>query len=393
MNTHEHQAKAVLKSFAVPVPPYAVIDSLDELPGALAQLEIAEEAVLKVQVHAGGRGKAGGVRLARSRAKIEADAKEMLGMKIVNNQTGPEGVYAHSLLITPLLQYGKEYYLAAVIDRPHGRAMLIASPAGGVDIEEVAAATPEKIATFPIQLSGEVRGYHLLQLAKFMGWSGAVAERGKAVAQGIARAFMASDASLLEINPLVETFDGHIVALDAKLSIDENALFRHPEFKNFFDASQLPATEVLAHAADLAYVALDGEIGCMVNGAGLAMATMDIIENYGGRPANFLDVGGGASEEKVAEGFKIILGDPHVKAILVNIFGGIMNCETLASGIIMAAAKEDIDVPLVVRMEGTNVDKGKKKLFDSGLNIIVADGMADAAEKIVQAAANSKRGV
>lgn len=385
MNTHEYQGKAILKKFGVPVTPFVVIEDVADLPAALQELDIGDEAVLKVQVHAGGRGKAGGVKIARSRAEIEAYAKQLLKMKIVNNQTGKEGVVAYKILISPLLNYIKEYYLGAIIDRKKAQAILIASPEGGMEIEEIAAHTPEKIATYPIGLDGKMRSYHLLHLVKFMGWKGKAAQEGKKVAAALAKAFMECDAALLEINPLVETAEGDIIALDVKLSIDENALFRHQEFLELYDPTQLPATEVQAHLADLAYVALDGNIGCMVNGAGLAMATMDIIHHYGGTPANFLDVGGGATQEKVAEGFHIILGDPNVKAILVNIFGGIMNCETLAAGIIMAADKQNIHVPVVVRMEGTNVEGGKKMLADSKLNIIVADSFASAAEKVVSA--------
>lgn len=255
-----------------------------------------------------------------------------------------------------------------------------------MDIEEVAAKTPERILTIPISLDGKIRGYHLFELSKFMGWHGGLADQGKHLFSALAKAFMDTDASLLEINPLVETNDGELVALDAKLSVDDNALYRQPEIAANYDATQISRNEAQAKKQDLAYVALDGDIGCMVNGAGLAMATMDIIHHYGGKPANFLDVGGGASQEKVAEGFKIILSDPKVKAILVNIFGGIMNCETLAAGIVAAAGELQLRVPLIVRMEGTNVEKGKKLLVDSKLNIMLADGMAKAAEMAVAAA-------
>jgi succinyl-CoA synthetase beta subunit len=258
-----------------------------------------------------------------------------------------------------------------------------------MDIEEIAEKFPEKIGVFPVENNGKIRSYNLVKLAKFMGWKGETAKQGKAIAQGLAQAFFAADASLLEINPLVETEDGALLLLDAKLSLDENGLFRHPDLAKFYDSRQLPETEARAKAFDLAYVALDGSIGCMVNGAGLAMATMDIIHYYGGSPANFLDVGGGASEEKVAEGFKIILADKNVKAIFVNIFGGIMNCKTLAAGIISAAKEQKLSLPLIVRMEGTNVEEGKAMLAESQLEIIIADGLGDGAEKAVQAAKNS----
>lgn len=382
MNTHEFQAKEILKKYGINVPPFAVASSPNQAKEILETMGL-QQAVLKVQVHAGGRGKAGGVKLAKSRAEAEKYAAELIGMKIVNNQTGPEGVVAHQILISPLIDYKKEYYLGAIIDRPNARAIIIASPEGGMEIEEIAEKSPEKILTMPIPLTGKLRGYQLLQICKFMGWKGEALKQGKTLVAGLARAFIETDASLLEINPLVEANDGSLQALDAKLSVDDNALYRQQQINEYYDFTQVSPNEAKAKEYDLAYVALDGEIGCMVNGAGLAMATMDIIEFYGGRPANFLDVGGGASKEKVAEGFKIILADPKVKAILVNIFGGIMNCATLAAGIIAAAAELQLIVPLVVRMEGTNVNEGKKLLADSGLNIIIAKDLADAAEKIV----------
>lgn len=385
MNIHEFQTKAILSRYGIKAPPYAVISSIDELEPLLERMNL-DEAVIKVQVHAGGRGKAGGVKLAKSRKEIIQYSNQLLGMKIVNSQTGPEGVIAHQIMISPLLDYKKEYYVGAIIDRKKAQAMLIASPEGGMDIEEVASKHPERILTVPIGLDGELKGYHLLQLAKFMGWEGQLLEQSKCLFSGLAKAFMESDASLLEINPLVETKDGELIALDAKLSIDDNAIYRQKEIGAFFDPTQLSQNEVLAKKQDLAYVALDGEIGCMVNGAGLAMATMDIIHHYGGKPANFLDVGGGASQEKVAEGFKIILADPKVKAILVNIFGGIMNCATLAAGIVAAAAELRLRVPLIVRMEGTNVEMGKKILADSGLNIVIAHSLEEAAKKVVSVA-------
>lgn len=382
MDIHEYQAKKILQEFGVRAPEFTVISTLYEAREAIAAMAL-EEAVVKVQIHAGGRGKAGGVKLAKNRKEILEHIKKMLGMRILNNQTGKEGIVAHQLLISPLIDYKKEYYLGAIIDRQNAQAILIASPEGGMDIEEVASKYPEKILTMPIALNGTLRGYQLIQLGKFMGWSGHTLEQGKKVIAAVARAFIETDASLLEINPLVETNDGEILALDAKLSVDDNALYRQQRIKDFFDPTQLPKSEAQAKEHDLAYISLDGDIGCMVNGAGLAMATMDIIQYCGGKPANFLDVGGGASQEKVAEGFKIILMDPKVKAILVNIFGGIMNCVTLAAGIIAAAADLQVKVPLIVRMEGTNVELGKKMLADSGLNIVIANSLADAAEKVV----------
>lgn len=385
MNIHEYQAKEFLKQFNLPIMDHAIIKELEDVKGAIADLGV-RTAVLKVQVHAGGRGKAGGVLIAKTPEEIEKHAKKLLRMKIVNNQTGKEGVIANEVMIAPLLSYKKEAYLGLVVDRKKAQVMIIASPEGGMDIEEIAEKFPEKIASIPVQNDGSVKSYHLLKLIKLMGWEGKTAEQGKAIVLGLAKAFFAADATLLEINPLVETADGDLYLLDAKISLDENALFRHPNLKKYYDERQLPKTEARAKTFDLAYVALDGTIGCMVNGAGLAMATMDIIHYYGGTPANFLDVGGGASEEKVAEGFKIILADKNVKAIFVNIFGGIMNCATLASGIISAAKEQKLEIPLIVRMEGTNVEEGRALLANSKLDITIAEGLAEGAEKAVKAA-------
>lgn len=306
-------------------------------------------------------------------------------MKIVNNQTGKQGVVSNTLMISSLVDVDKEYYMAVIIDRQSAQIRLIASPDGGIDIEEVAEKFPDRVRSFPVDNEGRIKPHHLLLLCKLMGWSGKTAEQGKNIAQNLAKAFVSSDGSLLEINPLVSDHEGNLIALDAKLSIDENALFRQKIIADFYDPTQLPAAEAAAKHFDLAYVALEGNIGCMVNGAGLAMATMDIIHLYGGTPANFLDVGGGATQEKVAEGFKIILADKNVKAIFVNIFGGIMNCETLAAGIISASAQEKINVPLIVRMEGTNVVQGKKLLQESGMKITIAEDLADGAKKAVEA--------
>lgn len=389
MNIHEHQAKTYLRQFDLPVMSFAVISNLDEVEKAIDSLQI-NEGVVKVQVHAGGRGKAGGVLLAKSREEIHQAAKKLLGMKIINNQTGKEGVIAHELLLSPLISFKKEGYLGLVVDRKKAKVMLIASPEGGMDIEEIAAKFPEKLAAIPVENDGKIRSYHLHKLAKLMGWSGKTAKQGKTIVSALAKAFFAADATLIEINPLVETESGDLYLLDAKISLDENALFRHPDLSQYYDSRQLPETEAKAKSYELAYVALEGSIGCMVNGAGLAMATMDIIHYYGGSPANFLDVGGGATEEKVAEGFKIILGDKNVKAIFVNIFGGIMNCKTMAAGIISAVKQTELHLPLVVRLEGTNVEEGKALLAASGLKITVASSLADGAQKAVQAAKESK---
>ena len=378
MYIHEFQTKAILQKYGVPIPPYTVVTEGDPLP------DHGENVVLKIQVHAGGRGKGGGVKIARSRKEQESYAKQLLGLKLVNSQTGAQGIVTKQVLITPAIDFIKEYYVGAIIDRERAQGILILSPEGGMEIEEVAEKSPEKLLKIPLNLQGKLHTYQLIEAVKFMEWKGAVAEEGKKILTDLAKAFVETDASLLEINPLVETKEGKLLALDAKLSIDDNALFRHPEIAALYDPSQLPPNEVQAKKFDLAFVALDGEIGCMVNGAGLAMATMDIIHHYGGKPANFLDVGGGASEEKVAEGFKILLSDPHVKAILVNIFGGIMNCETLAKGIVSAAHQLQVKVPLIVRMEGTNVEQGKKILADSKLNIQIANGLDEAARLVTK---------
>jgi succinyl-CoA synthetase beta subunit len=342
--------------------------------------------VVKIQVHAGGRGKAGGVKFAKGKEEILQTVDRLIGMRMINNQTGPQGVVAHQVLISAPVEIAKEYYLAAVIDRENAAPMIIASPEGGMEIEEIAVKMPDRVLKLPIPIDGTIKGYQAMRIAKFMGWTGPLIQEGMTLITGLAKAFKETDALLLEINPLVLTEKGHLIALDAKLSVDDNALFRQPEIKNFYDPTQESTNEVMAREHDLAYVALDGNIGCMVNGAGLAMATVDIIHYFGGAASNFLDVGGGASKEKVAEGFKIILEDPKVKAILVNIFGGIMDCATLAEGIISAASGLHLKMPLVVRMEGTNVEKGKYLLQQSGLDITTADDLVDAAQKAVIAA-------
>ena len=384
MNIHEYQAKSILKKYGIPIPPFYVVSSLKEAED-LIKAEKLTEAVVKIQIHAGGRGKAGGVKIARNPVEILQAVKELLGKKVINNQTGPAGMVSHQVLITTLVDIAKEYYLGVIIDRQKGQGVLIASPEGGIDIEEVARETPEKVLYLTLPSEGFFKSYHLTRIAKFMGWKGSLEKEGAKLVSGLVKAFIESDASLAEINPLVLTGDQTLIALDAKLAIDDNALFRHPEFKEFFDPTQMSPYEALASRHDLAYVGLEGNIGCMVNGAGLAMATMDIIQHFGGKPANFLDVGGSADKEKISEGFKIILSDPNVKAILVNIFGGIMNCETIALGVTAAANELQIHVPLIVRLEGTNVEQGKKLLYDSKLNIIIAPDLAGAARKAVEA--------
>lgn len=380
MNIHEYQAKQILQKYGIPVPEFYVISSLEEAQ-ALLDLHHWDSAVIKVQIHAGGRGKAGGVKFARTPQAILGGVKELLGKKIVNEQTGPEGMTARQLLISPPISISKEYYLGVTIGREQGKSVVIASPVGGMEIERTAKEHPEQVLVLPIPIEGTFRSYQLLRFAKFMGWNGKTAQQGKDMLNKLVRTFQETDAYLLEINPLVETQEGDLYALDAKLVIDDNALFRQPAIMALYDPAQVSPNEALAQQNELSYIPLGGDIGCMVNGAGLAMATMDLIQYHGGRPANFLDVGGGASKEKVAEGFKIILLDPKVKSILVNIFGGIMNCETLALGIVEAVKELKLHVPLIVRMEGTNVEQGKKILHDSGLNIQIARDLTDAAQK------------
>lgn len=383
MNLHEYQAKKVLKKYGIPIPEFGVASSVEEAKRIADELHL-ETAVLKIQVHAGGRGKAGGVKFAKNKSEIAHVAKALIGMKMVNQQTGPEGVIAEKILISKPIDIAKEFYLGAIVDRARACPILIASPEGGMEIEEIAEKTPDKILKLPFSFDGKLKNYQILRLIKFMGWKGDLAKRGATLAQAVAKSFIETDASLLEINPLVQTEEGELVALDAKLSIDDNALFRHKELAEFYDASQVSPQEAEAKEADLAYIAMHGNIGCMVNGAGLAMATMDIIQLYGGAPANFLDVGGGATKEKVSIGFQIILSDPKVKAVLVNIFGGIMNCATIAEGVIHACQEQQIRVPVIVRMEGTNVEEGKRLLRESHLKITTAKDLKQAAELAVK---------
>jgi succinyl-CoA synthetase beta subunit len=385
MNLHEYQSKEVLKKFGIPIPEFGVASNMHEVKHCIDKLHLTQ-AVVKIQVHAGGRGKAGGVKFAKSKEEILDIAGKLIGMKMVGTQTGPEGIIAHKVIISKPIDIAKEFYIGAVIDRDRSCPVLIASPEGGMEIEEIAHKSPEKIVQIPFGFDGKLKSYQILRLCKFMGWKGELAKQGALIAQGLAKAFIEMDGAMLEINPLVQTPGGELIAIDAKLSIDDNALFRHPELASYYDSSQVSPQEAKAKEFDLAYIAMHGTIGCMVNGAGLAMATMDIIGLHGASPANFLDVGGSATKEKVAEGFKIILSDPNVKAILVNIFGGIMNCKTLADGVIFAAQQLHIQVPVVVRMEGTNVAAGKAMFKESGLKITVADDLESAAKLVVQAA-------
>jgi succinyl-CoA synthetase beta subunit len=384
MNIHEHQAKAVLAEFGVPVPRGYPAFSVDEAVQAAEKLG-GPVWVVKAQIHAGGRGKGGGVKLARSVEEVRDIAGKMLGMTLVTHQTGPKGRVVRRLYIEEGASIAKEYYLSLLVDRESSRVAVVASTEGGMDIEEVAHATPERIHTFTVDPATGVWPHHGLQLAQALGLKGDTAKQARALLPQLYKAFVEQDMSLLEINPLIATSDGSIRVLDAKVSFDDNALYRHPDIVALRDITEEDAKEIEASKHELSYVALDGEIGCMVNGAGLAMATMDIIKLYGAEPANFLDVGGGASKEKVTAAFKIITADPNVKGILVNIFGGIMRCDIIAEGVVEAVKEVGLKVPLVVRLEGTNVELGKKIIAESGLNVIAANDLADGAEKIVAA--------
>ncbi|GAB6933498.1 ADP-forming succinate--CoA ligase subunit beta [Calditerricola satsumensis] len=382
MNIHEHQAKEILKQYGVAVPRGKVAFTVDEAVEAAKELG-TDVVVVKAQIHAGGRGKAGGVKLAKSLDEVRAYAQELLGKKLVTYQTGPEGKEVKRLLIEQGCDIRKEYYVGMVVDRTTGRVVLMASEEGGVEIEEVAKRAPEKIVKEYIDPLTGLMPFQARKVAYAINIPKELVGKAVKFFMGLYQAFVDKDCSLAEINPLVVTGDGEVLALDAKLNFDDNALFRHPEIAALRDPNEEDPREQEAAKYDLSYIALDGNIGCMVNGAGLAMATMDIIKFYGGEPANFLDVGGGASVEKVREAFKIILSDPNVKGILVNIFGGIMKCDVIATGIVEAAKQVELKVPLVVRLEGTNVELGKKILAESGLDIVSADSMADAAQKIV----------
>lgn len=385
MNIHEYQTKNLLERYGIPVSSFFVAATVDEVIQALKERGF-ERGVVKAQIHAGGRGKAGGVKLADSPEEIVRIAQMMLGSRLVTNQTGPQGIEVKKILVSETVDIEKEGYLALVIDRSLARPVLIASPLGGMEIEQIAHDRPDALLTIPVELDGHVRSYHLLELAKFMGWEGNLRKEGIELASKLSAVFMENDGSLLEINPLALTKEGHLVAIDAKFSLDDNALYRQPAIAQWYDSSQYTPNEVMAKEFGLTYIGLNGDIGCLVNGAGLAMATMDIIHHYGGEPANFLDVGGGATKEQIAQGFKAILQDPEVKAIFVNIFGGIMDCALIAEGIITACKENPLKVPLVVRLEGTNVESGRHKLKESGLKILTANTMEDGAQKVVQAA-------
>lgn len=384
MNIHEYQAKTLLAEFGVPVPKGYPAFSVDEAVEAAEKLG-GPIWVVKAQIHAGGRGKGGGVKVVDSLEKVRETAANILGMQLVTHQTGPEGKEVKRLYIEDGCDIANELYLGMLVDRGSSEVTVIASTEGGMDIEEVAANTPEKIIKVGIDPATGMQAYHARKLAFGLGLSGGQVKSAVKFFMAINKAFHSLDASLLEVNPLVLTGDGELIALDAKMNFDSNALYRHPNVEQLRDEDEEDPMEVEASEYDLNYIKLDGSIGCMVNGAGLAMATMDIIQLYGSSPANFLDVGGGATTEKVTAAFKIILSDPNVEGILVNIFGGIMRCDVIAEGIVTAAKEVELDVPLVVRLEGTNVKKGKQILADSGLPIVSADDLGDAAQKVVAA--------
>jgi succinyl-CoA synthetase beta subunit len=384
MNIHEYQAKEILRSFGAPVPRGKPAFSVEEAVAAARELG-GPVWVVKAQIHAGGRGKGGGVKVVKSIEDVEKEARRMLGMTLVTHQTGPLGRVVKRLYIEDGSAIERELYLSALVDRGNSRISFIASTEGGMDIEEVARKTPEKIATFAVDPASGYSPFVGIEIASALKLKGDQIKQCGSLVKSIYAAFAAKDMSLLEINPLVVTKDGNVICLDAKMNFDDNSLYRHKDVQELRDLGEEDPTEVEASKHDLNYIKLDGTIGCMVNGAGLAMATMDIIKLYGEAPANFLDVGGGASKEKVTAAFKIILSDPHVKGILVNIFGGIMKCDIIAEGIVAAAKEVHLAVPLVVRLEGTNVEKGKAILANSGLPIISGDDLADGAQKIVKA--------
>ena len=384
MNIHEHQAKQLLGGFGVPVPRGNAVFSVDDAVTAAKELG-GPVYVVKAQIHAGGRGKAGGVKVVKSIEGVSEAANDILGKVLVTHQTGPEGREVRRLYIEDGCDIASELYISLLVDRASSRVTIIASSQGGMDIEEVAANQPDKIISLGIDPATGLQPHHVRRIARVLGLEGATAKQLLAFLASLYKAFGDLDASLIEINPLVVTGAGDLLALDAKMSFDDNALYRHKDVLELRDLTEEDPAEVKASEFDLNYIKLDGDIGCMVNGAGLAMATMDIIQLHGASPANFLDVGGGATTEKVTEAFKIILTDDNVKGILVNIFGGIMRCDIIAEGVVMAARNLGLTKPLVVRLEGTNVAEGKKIMAESGLDIIPADDLADAAAKIVAA--------
>jgi len=390
MNIHEYQAKELFDQFNVPSPQGRVAETAEQAQ-KIAE-ELTGQVVIKAQIHAGGRGKGnfkngfeGGVHLSESAEKIGAIAKQMIGQVLVTHQTGDSGKVVNKVMVAQAVDISKEYYLAILMDRESRAPVIVASTEGGVNIEEVAGKTPEKIIRETIHPLAGLQPYEIRKISSNLGFAGNTAKQFGKLLKALYKLFISCDCSLVEINPLVTTPDGQVLALDAKFGFDDNALYRQPEIEALRDPSEEDPREVAASEFGLNYIGLEGNIACLVNGAGLAMATMDIIKHFGGEPANFLDVGGGATEEQVTNAFKIILGDPNVKGILVNIFGGIMDCDVIANGIVGACKQVDLNIPLVVRLEGNNVEAGKQTLANSGVNLIAADDLSDAAEKAVQA--------
>ena len=384
MNIHEHQAKQILKKYGVAVPNGVFGLTVEELIEKSKSLK-TNKYILKAQIHAGGRGKAGGVKILDSIEELKKASKEMMGKKLITHQTGSEGKVVRRLYVEESSNIEKEFYLSCLVDRASSKIAFISSNQGGVDIEEVAKKNPEKIITTKINYSKEISNKDCENIIKIFSLEQKAQEQAKNLIKAIYKMFVSTDASMVEINPLILTKEGNLICLDAKVNFDDNALFKHPEIAELRDLSEEDPIEIEASKHDLSYIKLDGSIGCMVNGAGLAMATMDIIKLYGKEPANFLDVGGGASKEKVTEALKLILSDKNVKGILINIFGGIMRCDVLAQGVVDAAKEINISVPLVVRLAGTNFKEGKEILDNSGLKLISAENLDDAAKKIVEA--------
>jgi len=384
MNIHEHQAKAILKKYGAVVPEGIFATTVDDLVKKAKSLT-TDKYVLKAQIHAGGRGKAGGVKILNTIEELEISAKELLGKKLITHQTGPEGREVKRLYVEVSSNIDKEFYLSCLVDRASSKIAFISSDQGGMDIEEVAEKTPNKIITTKVDFKEEISEEDCEKIINIFSLSGSAKIEAINLIKSIYKMFVSTDANMVEINPLILTKEEKIICLDAKVNFDDNALFRHPEILELRDLNEEDPAEIEASKYDLAYIKLDGSIGCMVNGAGLAMATMDIIKLYGKEPANFLDVGGGASKEKVSAAFKIILSDKNVKGILINIFGGIMRCDVLAQGVVDAAKEININVPLVVRLAGTNFREGKEILDNSGLKLISAENLDDAAKKIVGA--------
>ncbi len=383
MNIHEYQAKEILRSYGLNVPEGYLASTIEQAVENAKKIK-SPFWVVKAQVHAGGRGKAGGVKLAKTLDEVSDVSSKMLGMKLVTNQTGEEGKIVNKIYIEASSDIAKEYYLSLVLDRATANVAIVASTEGGMEIEEVAHQSPEKIIKVFVDPSIGLQGFHLVKLGFGLGFDKEKVKKLSVIVKALYKAFIETDASQIEINPLVETSNGDFIILDAKFNFDDNALFRQKAVESMRDVHEENPLEIEAKKFDLSYIKMDGNIGCMVNGAGLAMATMDIIKLYGGNPANFLDVGGGATTEKVTEAFKIILSDENVKGILVNIFGGIMRCDIIANGIVEAAKQVNISIPVVVRLEGTNVEIGKKILKESGLKLITADDLGESAQKIVQ---------